>query len=322
MTLTPVFGTNPGALRMWSYAPQGLPDGAPLVVALHGCGQAAEGFAAGLGWLTLADALGFAVLAPEQTRSNNPARCFNWFEPGDVARGRGEVASIRAQVERMFALHRLDRSRVFVTGLSAGGCMALAMMALYPEVFAAGAVIAAAPFGAAANVGEAMLAMARPTTASGKALAERVRVATGHAGPWPRLAVWHGAADHTVAPANADAVVAQWLELHGLAPTPTRALSQGILKRRFWEDLPGRPVVELDLVEGLAHGAALATAGPEGLGRTAPFLLEAGVSSTRLIAEFFRLERPDAAEAVAQAAAPAARGLRRLWSRLSARLRG
>jgi feruloyl esterase len=321
MILTPVFGPNPGALRMWSYAPEGLPRGAPLVVTLHGCGQAAESFAGGLGWLALADRLGFAVLAPEQTRANNPARCFNWFEPADVTRGAGEAASIRAQIERMVAVHRLDRNRVFVTGLSAGGCMALAMLALYPEVFAAGAVIAAAPFGAASGVGEAMLAMARPAAATGRALGARVRAASRHTGAWPRLAVWQGDADRTVAPANAEAIVAQWLDVHGLPPAPTRTETVGALTRRIWEDLPGEAVVEFDLVAGLGHGAALATTGPAGLGRTAPFLLEAGISSTLTIADFFHLGRPAAAEAIVQAAAPAARGFRRLWSRIQARLR-
>jgi feruloyl esterase len=299
MILTPVFGPNPGALRMWSYAPEGLPRGAPLVVTLHGCGQAAESFAGGLGWLALADRLGFAVLAPEQTRANNPARCFNWFEPADVTRGAGEAASIRAQIERMVAVHRLDRNRVF----------------------AAGAVIAAAPFGAASGVGEAMLAMARPAAATGRALGARVRAASRHTGAWPRLAVWQGDADRTVAPANAEAIVAQWLDVHGLPPAPTRTETVGALTRRIWEDLPGEAVVEFDLVAGLGHGAALATTGPAGLGRTAPFLLEAGISSTLTIADFFHLGRPAAAEAIVQAAAPAARGFRRLWSRIQARLR-
>ena len=39
---TTAFGANPGALTMLSYAPAGLPPGAPLVVALHGCTQAGE----------------------------------------------------------------------------------------------------------------------------------------------------------------------------------------------------------------------------------------------------------------------------------------
>ena len=42
----------------------------------------------------------------------------------------------------------IDRRRIFVTGLSAGGAMTLAMLATYPDVFAAGAVIAGLPLAA------------------------------------------------------------------------------------------------------------------------------------------------------------------------------
>ena len=95
MTLVPAFGDDPGALRMLTYLPANLPPGAPLVVVLHGCTQRAEAYASTAGWLTLADRLGFAVIAPEQSTANNPNRCFNWFQPGDVVRGGGEAASLR-----------------------------------------------------------------------------------------------------------------------------------------------------------------------------------------------------------------------------------
>jgi poly(3-hydroxybutyrate) depolymerase len=46
-----------------------------------------------------------------------------------------------------------------VTGLSAGGAMTLAMPATYPDVFAAGAVIAGLPYGGATNAQEALRGM-------------------------------------------------------------------------------------------------------------------------------------------------------------------
>lgn len=39
-----------------------------------------------------------------------------------------------------------DPARTFVTGLSAGGAMTSVMLAAYPDVFAAGAVIAGLPY--------------------------------------------------------------------------------------------------------------------------------------------------------------------------------
>ncbi|HEY2048127.1 MAG TPA: PHB depolymerase family esterase [Caulobacteraceae bacterium] len=316
---TPVFGDNPGGLRMWSWTPVDIPRGAPLVVVLHGCGQSAQGFAVGTGWLTLAQRRGFALLAPEQTRANNPGRCFNWFEPQDTARGRGEAASVRAMIERMFELHRLDRRRVFVTGLSAGGCMALALMAAYPELFEAGAVIAAAPVGAASNLREAMIFLGHPRAVDERALAAQVRAASGHTGRWPRLAIWQGQADRTVAPANAHAIAAQWLALQGLSDQPPHHEESGPVRRSVWTDRWGKPLVELDLVEGLGHGAPIAAfVGPEALGRPGAFLLEAGVSSTLEIARFFGLTRDVEPVAGSSAPEPGPLGaLRRLWRRLT-----
>jgi len=105
------FGTNPGNLTMQLYVPKDLPAGAPLVVVLHGCTQTAADYAEGAGWVTLARRFGFALLCPEQTRTNNPNLCFNWFQPGDTARGAGEAASIAAMVEHALSRHGLDPSR-------------------------------------------------------------------------------------------------------------------------------------------------------------------------------------------------------------------
>ena len=75
----PSFAPNPGNLRMFKYVPDGLPAGAPLVVALHGCTQSATKFDDESGWTELADHLGFALLLPEQQQANNERLCFNWY---------------------------------------------------------------------------------------------------------------------------------------------------------------------------------------------------------------------------------------------------
>src|SRR6266567_1766599 len=53
------FGSNPGRLAMFVHVPTVAPaPGAPLIVLLHGCGQAATAFARETGWVALADQLG------------------------------------------------------------------------------------------------------------------------------------------------------------------------------------------------------------------------------------------------------------------------
>jgi poly(hydroxyalkanoate) depolymerase family esterase len=300
MTEVRGFGPNPGALRMLAYVPDALRPGAPLVVTLHGCTQSAGGHASAAGWLTLADRLGFAVLAPEQVMTNNPNRCFNWFEPGDTRRGAGEAASIHAMVQSMIEAHGLDAERVFVTGLSAGGAMTAAMLTAYPETFAAGAVVAGLPYGAASNVQEAMMAMRTAGGLTAPQLTSRVLDAAPAPRRWPRLSIWHGDADHTVSDANAQALERQWTGVHGLSPQPDSVETHGGWTRTRWLGAGGAVLVERNTLAGLGHGAPLSTTGEDAIGHTAPFMLEAGVSSALEIARFWGLDRT--VEAPVQAA--------------------
>lgn len=287
---TTSFGSNPGALRMWSYLPPKLPAKAALVVVLHGCGQTAAGYEFGAGWSMLARRYGFALLMPEQQKANNPQGCFNWFNPEDIRRGHGEAASIRAMVEQMVRTHKLDRKRVFITGLSAGGAMSAVLLATYPDVFSAGAVIAGLPFGVAHNVRQALHAMMSPATHSGPELGDRVRHASHHQGPWPKLSVWHGSADRTVHPGNASQLVLQWLDLHGVPATSSEEAMVDGHARRQWLNSDGDAVVESFTIAGMAHGTPLGVADTgERFGSPGPFLLEAGIASSYHIAKFFGL---------------------------------
>ncbi|WP_245906372.1 extracellular catalytic domain type 1 short-chain-length polyhydroxyalkanoate depolymerase [Teichococcus aestuarii] len=289
------FGENPGALRMLVHVPAALRPGAPLVVALHGCTQTAAGYDRGCGWSAMADRLGFALLLPEQRSENNPKRCFNWFAPDDTRRDSGEAASIRQMVDHMLREHRLDPHRVFVTGLSAGGGMSSALLACYPEVFAAGAILAGLPHGAAASVPQAFEAMFQPKILSAEERAAPVRAASGHAGPWPRISVWQGAADRTVAPANADEILKQWLALHGqdLERPAGSATADGVT-HRLWLAPDGRRLVEAYSIDSLAHGVPLHPPGEaqehEGrIGEAGPYMLDVGLSSTHAILDFWGL---------------------------------
>lgn len=290
MIETSAFGDNPGGLRMLSYAPAGLAHDAPLVVVLHGCTQTGQAYARDAGWLALADRLGFAVLAPEQRPANNPNRCFNWFEPGDIGSGLGEAASIAAMVEAALVLHHGDPERVFVTGLSAGGAMSAVMLASYPDLFAGGAIIAGLPYGVARGVAEALQAMSRGGRRP--AMAPGARTRSRHA-PL-KVSIWHGDADAVVNVANGADLAAQWTAATGLAAASRQVEHLVARTRTVWRRGSDGAAVELNIVHGLGHGVPLATQGQDGLGRVAPYMLEAGVSSTLEIARFWDLDVPAA----------------------------
>jgi poly(hydroxyalkanoate) depolymerase family esterase len=298
------FGTDPGGLRMFSFVPEYLQQAPALVVVLHGCGQTAAGYDLGAGWSTLAKRYGFALLMPEQRSLNNAQACFNWFNPEDTARDSGEACSIRQMIARMVGDYGIDQHRIFVTGLSAGGAMTSVMLATYPEIFAGGAIIAGLPFGVASNVREALSGMLQSPARAADDLGDLVRNASDHKGPWPRISVWHGSADRIVNPANADAIVKQWLDVHHLPLAPMSEADVDGYPRQVWWNADGETMVESYTITNMAHGTPLGIAdNDERYGAQGAFLIEAGISSSYQIASFFGLtewiRQPDAASTAA-----------------------
>jgi poly(hydroxyalkanoate) depolymerase family esterase len=273
-TLTQVgsFGSNPGALRMYSYVPDGTPAGRPLVVAMHGCTQSATDYYTNSGWRKYADLYRVPVVFPEQISANNPSACFNWFTAGDIARGQGEALSVKQMVDHAIRSYGADPKRVYVTGLSAGGAMTAVMLATYPDVFAAGAVVAGLPY----NCGTICMGVAQNRTPA--QWGDLVRNAyRGYAGPWPRVGVWYGTADAVVIPANATQLRDQWTNVWGVPNTPSSTSA-----------LPGNTTVEtysggavsLYRVQGIGHGTPVAPGGAENqCGATGAYYLNSICSS-------------------------------------------
>jgi hypothetical protein len=102
--------------------------------------------------------------------------------------------------------------------------------------------------------------------------------------------VWHGSADRTVNPANADEIVKQWLDVHHL---PSMPMSEGVVDgypRQIWWNADGETIVESYTITDMAHGTPLGIAdNDEHYGAQGAFLIEAGISSSYHIANFFGL---------------------------------
>jgi poly(hydroxyalkanoate) depolymerase family esterase len=287
-------------LRFLVHTPRGAePQTAiPLVCMLHGCTQDAAGLAAVTRMNEAADRHGFAVLYPQQDREQNPQCCWNWFLPEHQSRGAGEPAAIVNTVREVIGTvspWTIDRRRVFVAGLSAGGAMATILAATYPDLFAAVAVHSGIAYGAATNVGAAFAAMARGTDQV--ALGDAVHAAMGvHARAVPTIVI-HGTADQTVAPRNADQVLGQAIAGNRLAApqtcgelditrpsTTSRGSGDGdghpYLRAR-WTDSRGALMHELLTVEGLGHAWSGGAPGH-------PYSDPRGPSAAEAIWRFFR----------------------------------
>lgn len=253
------------------YTPSGLRFGlaVPLVVVLHGCTQSAKDAALGTDVNAYAERLGFVALYPQQSAADNLRLCWNWFQPRHQARGFGEPAAIARITERVLrgcGGVTLNRDRVHVMGLSAGGAMAEILAATYPDLYASVGIHSAPQFGAARSPMTALLAMK-----SGGPDPERqgrlAHAAMGHRARVVPVIVFQGDADRTVWAGNGDTVVRQWLSTSRLAdregpdydfarPHVSNAgrASGGLTYLvRSWSDKAGRPVVQYWVVSGLGH---------------------------------------------------------------------
>ena len=207
-----------GARPYKLYVPHNYTHGrpTPLLVALHGCTQDPDTFAAGTRFNTLADQYNFLVLYPQQNSTNNAGKCWNWFRPSNQARGRGEPALLAGMIDHIASHFTVDPDRVFIAGMSAGAAMAVIMGACYPDYFAAIGVHSGLEYKAATDLVGAQVAMNRggPDPALQGKLAY---LSAGSASRVLPVIVFHGTRDETVSPINGDQVIQQFASTNDYA---------------------------------------------------------------------------------------------------------
>ena len=216
LTQVKSFGKNKGNLKMYTYVPNNLDTSKknPLVFVLHGCTQCASQISKETGWNKLADSLNFIVVYPEQRKINNVAKCYNFYLGFESKKDRGEVASIKQMINYCFTNYAIDSSMVFITGMSAGGGMSNAMLNAYPELFNAGALLAAP-----SNIFD---------------------LNTSTTKKQPRIAILQGEEDKIVPKKNADKLIEQWVKKHQLdtanVDMKNNYLGNSLLKAQFYYD--------------------------------------------------------------------------------------
>lgn len=237
-----------GARRYKLYLPASQPKRPKgLIVMLHGCQQTPDDFALGTHMNHLAERHGMAIVYPAQTRHNNAASCWNWFRPGDQARGAGEPAILAALTRKLMKDLGVVRDRTFVAGLSAGGAMAAILVDEYPELFAAAGIHSGLPRGAAHDVLSAMAVM---RDGGGEA-----RGAVHHDMAFPvRRILFHGEDDTTVHPSNAAGIVASALgELAKPEQVVTLSAAGRTCVKSTYPANAGSGRLELWIVSGAGH---------------------------------------------------------------------
>ena len=187
----------------------------PLVVMIHGCRETAEQFERGTRMNAIADRERFAVLYPDQSTFANVRRCWNWFERNTAA-GTGECAIILEMIREAHQHARLNRSRVYVAGMSSGGALAGLLAYHHPDLFAAIAMHSGLPPMMPPSAAAAISAMKKGVRINSEMLADRYW--NKHKVLPPPLIVLHGDKDKTVTEKNATSMVKLWEKLYESAP--------------------------------------------------------------------------------------------------------
>ncbi len=264
----------------------------PLVVMLHGCTQDAVSFAQGTRMNALAQREGFAVMYPQQSLSIDRHRCWHWHQRATQAGG-GEVPWVVGAVRKVLAGNPIDRSRIYLAGMSAGAALANIIALRYPEYVAAVGLHSSPVYG---TVDSRMGAFAAMQHGSSHSLTEAVREMTTRVDfPGMPAIILHGQDDKVVRSINLGQLTQQFCLLNKVDPSAAPLAEQshearptGRAPRHAYEvkdyGKSRKALVRVCRIDGLDHAWS-------GGDATLPFNAAPGPDASQLMWNFFRLHR-------------------------------
>ena len=238
----------------------------PLVVVLHGCRTTADQQAVASGYAQVAKQRRFIVLYPDVDPADLAhGGCWKGiWDPGAEGRGRGDAGAIAAMTRTVVGIWRIDPSRVYVIGISAGAFESSILGASYPDLYAAIGIHSGAAF-----MGGELGCLAEGVSPTGtSALAHAALGAmAAHARVMPVI-VFHGDQDEVVPYRCGEQALQQWLDTdnpvlergHRVAVLGRRAaVRKGIVAhgRRYtvvsYPDRQGCTVAQFWTIHGMGH---------------------------------------------------------------------
>ena len=229
----------PTNLSMYVYVPDKVAANPPILVLLHYWGGGAAGVFAEAqagGIVAAADQYGFIMVVPQ-----NPD-CWDVNSPATLTHdGGGHTQGIAQMMKYAITNYHANADRVYATGTSCGGMMTEALLAVYPDIFKAGAAFAGQVVGGAWT----------PVTHTAQEWGDIARACyPGYSGPRPRVQLWHGTADGTINYSNQVEAIMQWGNVLGLSNNPTATTTviiPGITNQwthQVWKDTNGATLLD------------------------------------------------------------------------------
>jgi poly(hydroxyalkanoate) depolymerase family esterase len=284
-------------MNYWLYLPDKAPPatragGMPMVVMLHGCEQSATEFAQGTRMNRLAEQKGYAVLYPQQSLSAHAQRCWKWYDKA-TQEGGGEVRLIAGTIEQVAERYPIDRSRIYICGISAGAAMANIVALHHPDLIAALGLHSGPAYGAGHGMINALSVMQHGASGQGDAAIAAV-LSRRPAFPVMPTILIQGAGDTVVRPINQTHLMRQSLLLNRMpadtavsvelkpAGRGNRNPANAHQIRDFY--VGKKLLLRVAHIEGLDHAWS-------GGDATLAFNAKAGPDASKMLLDFFSRQR-------------------------------
>ncbi|HSS39056.1 MAG TPA: PHB depolymerase family esterase [Polyangia bacterium] len=260
----------PSYVAMYIYVPDKLATKPPILVVSHYCSGDAAGVyneAKSGGIVAAADKYGFIMIFPQNHLPNTTRNCWDVGSTASLTHdGGGDTQAIAEMVKYTITKYGANADRVYATGTSSGAMMTEALLAVYPEVFKAGAEFSGVPAGCWASSYTSSNQWSGPCAGGtvsntaqqwGDMVRAMDKAYTGHR---PRIQLWHGTADPTINYNNQTEAIKEWTNVLGLPTAPTTTMTVSLASktwtRQSWKDSCGSIVLDAWAEQNGPHGTS------------------------------------------------------------------
>jgi poly(hydroxyalkanoate) depolymerase family esterase len=280
----------------------------PMLMVLHGCHQTESDMIDQTGFKTLAERDNVIVVYPFITsydglRSPN---CWGFWFGDQIHEGAGEVEDLYQLAREVEGRYAIDPMRRYVTGLSSGGAMAIALAVAQSEYFAAAGAAAGLPYGENSwSVSFSCLVPGFFKSVSADVAAMQSEQKTSAEQRTVPVMTVQSSNDCTVNAQAAERIRDTWLERYGVDRTPVGSedcSAEGVRCTRQRYGSAERSIVETVLYEGETGGFSGRGAHYWVGDETGEFANPTGPSASALFWDFFGHHRFDPAPAPAASA--------------------